>query len=626
VALKIRLSLLGIAPLVMAATAFADERSVLTEFYHSTNGDQWVERDGWLEADNVCDWYGVSCHDHMGSDQRVARIELDWNGLSGSVPEVLTELEGLERLSLRGNALDGPLPEALVVWPRLPRSPFRLIVNLGQNRLTGPLPEVSEPEAARALDLVLDDNRLIGPLPESWSVLPFGELNLARNPLSATIPASWSEMPLLGRLNLASTQMAGPFPEALADLSLHELDFSDNELVGTLPDWLADQTLRKLNLEGNQLEGSIEPAVEAMVTGERVFLSLADNRFDGDLPERLLDLRFTRSRGTRPHNNSEPLPSNAELNQSRLDLCWNNFAPAPAAFEAALNEFHHGGSFSACQDKTTALSPEISGSWYVPSRAGEGFSQMLLDNGALLVYWFTYPPRFPIPTGNQAWYFGVLDPRATSATFAPIFVTSGTFGQGIEGRRADSIDLRLSLTATADGRLHAANTLSWLAGGSVGGITLFTHSSRSDRLSPLTRLAGSRCDNQLEQQWISGAWFNPDRVGEGFIVEVNEDGRGVVYWFTHEPDSAQKFQAWMTGDAFFDEQTLVIDSLLMPVGTSFGTGFNADAIQLRHWGQLTLRFDDDNAGQAHYESVIDDYGSGSFPIQRLARAKLAECD
>lgn len=304
----------------MAATAFADERSVLTDFYHSTNGDQWVERDGWLEADNVCDWYGVSCHDHTGSDQRVARIELDWNGLSGSVPEVLTELEGLERLSLRGNALEGPLPE-------------------------------------------------------SWSVLPFGELNLARNPLRATIPASWSEMPLLGRLNLASTQMAGPFPEALADLSLHELDFSDNELVGTLPDWLADQTFRKLNLEGNQLEGSIEPAVEAMVTGERVFLSLADNRFDGDLPERLLDLRFTRSRGTRPHNNSEPLPNNAELNQSRLDLCWNNFAPAPAAFEAALNEFHHGGSFSACQDKTTALSPEISGSRYAPAAQRPGASR-----------------------------------------------------------------------------------------------------------------------------------------------------------------------------------------------------------------------------------------------------------
>ena len=67
----------------------------------------------------------------------------------------------------------------------------------------------------------------------------------------------------------------------------------------------------------------------------------------------------------------------------------------------------------------------------------------------------------------------------------------------------------------------------------------------------LTRLAGTTCDNQLEHQWISGVWFNPESTGEGFVVEVIEDGRGVVYWFTYAADGSGE-QVWLTGDARFD--------------------------------------------------------------------------
>ena len=89
---------------------------------------------------------------------------------------------------------------------------------------------------------------------------------------------------------------------------------------------------------------------------------------------------------------------------------------------------------------------------------------------------------------------------------------------------------------------------------------------------PLTRLAGTTCDNRQPNEWISGAWYNPDANGEGFVVEVIEDGRGVVYWFTHQPDDSGR-QAWMTGDGHFDGQTLIIDNLLQPVGTRFRRGF-----------------------------------------------------
>jgi hypothetical protein len=124
---------------------------------------------------------------------------------------------------------------------------------------------------------------------------------------------------------------------------------------------------------------------------------------------------------------------------------------------------------------------------------------------------------------------------------------------------------------------------------------------------------------------MSGAWYNPNANGEGFVVEVNENGHGVVYWFTYTPDGSGE-QAWMMGDGHFEGQTLIIDNLLQPVGTRFGQDFYTGEIDFAHWGRLEMTFDDDLNGYVRFDSVLDGYGSGEYPIERLARAKLAECD
>ncbi|TVQ29024.1 MAG: hypothetical protein EA370_15820 [Wenzhouxiangella sp.] len=608
-------SVLLLVLVALASANAADDRAVLTEFYQATGGDNWFERSGWLEAESICDWHGVGCRTDETGIERVTRLELEWNGLSGSLPASLASLNELNLLSLRGNGLQGLLPAALIeALAALPGSAV-LTIDLGENALSGALPEIAAPADGRPLDLALDSNQINGPLPASWSGLALRDLYLDRNPLATTLPTGWSDMNELRRLGLASTQLTGSFPDALAGLTaLEDLDLSDNALDGELPDWLAQASLLRLNLEGNDLEGSITPAVEAMRLDVPVGLNLANNRFSGTLPDRLLELSFAPARGL-----------TTLTGRHRLDLCWNDFDAGDEAFADLLGEVHHGGSFTACQGQLASLNPEISGSWYLPTRAGEGYAQMLLDSGGMLVYWFTFPPQRPVPGGEQAWFFSVVDPRPEAATLDPMFATSGRFGQGIAGRRAEPADLRLTLNASAGGDLHAAYSLASPYSGGLGGTLVLDHHSGSDRLTQLTRLAGSRCDNQLEQQWISGAWFNPDQVGEGFIVEVNEDGRGVVYWFTHVPESNGNYQAWMTGDAFFDGQTLAIDNLLMPVGTAFGSDFDADSVEVRHWGSLTLQFNDDHTGQAWYDSVLPDYGSGQFTLSRLARAQLADC-
>lgn len=59
-------------------------------------------------------------------------------------------------------------------------------------------------------------------------------------------------------------------------------------------------------------------------------------------------------------------------------------------------------------------------------------------------------------------------------------------------------------------------------------------------------MSGTDCNPLEPIQRLSGAWYNLERNGEGFIVEVQENGTAVVYWFTYQPDEPGA-QAWMFG-------------------------------------------------------------------------------
>jgi hypothetical protein len=144
---------------------------------------------------------------------------------------------------------------------------------------------------------------------------------------------------------------------------------------------------------------------------------------------------------------------------------------------------------------------------------------------------------------------------------------------------------------------------------------------------PLTQLAGTRCDNIHPMQWASGAWFNPARGGEGFVVEVNHDGRGLIYWFAHPPDQGEHgdIQAWMIGEGEFDGNRLIIPDVSQPRDLDDAMPDETGGVWLKPWGSLTIDFVDAESAALSFASELEDYGSGEYPLTRLARAKLAEC-
>lgn len=91
----------------------AIDRRVLEALYDATGGVDWTRSDGWLEDDDLGQWWGVQT-DSVG---RVSVLDLAGNGLSGHLPEALGRLANLRELRIRENPLVGRLPLSLAGVP-----------------------------------------------------------------------------------------------------------------------------------------------------------------------------------------------------------------------------------------------------------------------------------------------------------------------------------------------------------------------------------------------------------------------------------------------------------------------------------------------------------------------------
>lgn len=325
-----------------------------------------------------------------------------------------------------------------------------------------------------------------------------------------------------------------------------------------------------------------------------------------------------------------------------LNLRWNDFSVDNPVIADWLDEVHVGGEFEQCLSaQRQPLDPTVSGSWYHPLRSGEGVAAHLLDTGRPMLYWFTYDAE-----GRQRWLFEIGRAQSNAMTWPELLETRGRFGSGLAEDTAEqpAVETRGSL------RLDRIDTDRMVAQRVMieenSGICLSVYppplncfgDSYSDRLEyqRLSQLAGTTCESGNEYDQYSGAWYNPERSGEGFVVEILPDKRIVVYWFTYQPDDSGQ-QAWMVGDGTFLSEEMAIDppppweeqatlDMVQPVGAQFGNQFDAGDVHALDWGELTIEFDDEDYGHIYWDSDVEGYGSGDYEIERLAQPMLTECD
>lgn len=123
----------------------------------------------------------------------------------------------------------------------------------------------------------------------------------------------------------------------------------------------------------------------------------------------------------------------------------------------------------------------------------------------------------------------------------------------------------------------------------------------------------------------SGHWFDPERSGEGWLVEVLPNGRAAVLWFTYAAAGESDEQMWLTGAGTVEDDAIVIEDMFRVRGPRFGAAFDPADVELESWGRLTLRFDDCRAGEATWEAGAP-FGVGQRSIRRLASIESLPCE
>ncbi|HKJ16650.1 MAG TPA: hypothetical protein VJ984_04815 [Xanthomonadales bacterium] len=258
---------------------------------------------------------------------------------------------------------------------------------------------------------------------------------------------------------------------------------------------------------------------------------------------------------------------------------------------------------------------KYSGSWFNPDRDGEGFIFEVLDRPGpdgvgfeVVVFWFTYTPD-----GKQAWMVGtgVVEGRLAEVDFQ---ITDGaSFGQNFDANdvaRKEWGSMRLEFFNCSSAHAQYAGQ----------------YGSGQIDLSRLSAIDGLDCDDPAGQSvdgnaTLSGAWFNPARDGQGFIVEVVNESDVLAYWFTYDTDGSQM---WMLGLGELDESGNTQISMQRSSGGNFGDRFDPESVQLSDWGEVSIEFGE--CDEASYSwSAPEPYDAGAYNLTRLTTLKNADC-
>ena len=327
-----------------APRASESDREALEALFDATGGDAWAHNRNWKTAAPLGSWYGVT----TGRADRVTRLDLRENGLTGAIPAVLRNLDELEELHLGGNSLAGPIPGWLGSMSSLRE------IRLWRNELTGPVPaELGSATDLRVLDLCC--NELTGPLPDALGNL--GDLDLlvlSWNRLTGSIPSWVANLRNLRGLWLGGNELSGPVPQGLEALTrLRWLALGSNDLQpGPIPAALGGLVqLEQLFLGGTNRTGPIPPELGDL-TNLRI-LSLGGNGLAGRIPDelgRLTSLTHLYLSGNFGLSGALPpewrFPDLEQLDISLTQLC------APDAWQEQHETIEFDGSGCGTQNRT----------------------------------------------------------------------------------------------------------------------------------------------------------------------------------------------------------------------------------------------------------------------------------
>lgn len=325
-------------PEVFAQGTITRDIQVLVEFFDACEGAHWKVNTNWCKDLNISTWMGP--HYPVGIDNssdRVTRLRLAGNNISGVLPSSLSELDHLIVLDISDNQLQGQIPAGIGDLRCLEE------LYLDHNRFFGKLSvslvfrktklarrcrlgkqsheteTLSLPSQWSIADLkrcgevdsslqeirhvLLRECSLGGPIPISMCEVlsrcgdtvsegdevfdlfsAIVDIDLACNSLTGAIPSQINQIKSLQRLDLSQNKLSGFIPNLAALTGLRDLVLSNNLLNCALPTFITTiSTLRNLDLSSNQLTGDI-PDDYFVNMAELLRFECGNNCLTGNLP------------------------------------------------------------------------------------------------------------------------------------------------------------------------------------------------------------------------------------------------------------------------------------------------------------------------------------------------------
>jgi hypothetical protein len=138
-------------------------------------------------------------------------------------------------------------------------------------------------------------------------------------------------------------------------------------------------------------------------------------------------------------------------------------------------------------------------------------------------------------------------------------------------------------------------------------------------LAPLTTAA----DPELSiRGGISGNWTDPVENRQGVQIEVVDDRRAVVAWFTYDDFGAP---TWLFGTGDIDGDTIRAELRRFDGGAFPPGDSDPAAIVGETWGEVELRFDGCNRGEMRWQPTQAGFEPGRMDIRRITAIEGAAC-
>lgn len=115
-------------------------------------------------------------------------------------------------------------------------------------------------------------------------------------------------------------------------------------------------------------------------------------------------------------------------------------------------------------------------------------------------------------------------------------------------------------------------------------------------------------------------WFNSERSGEGWMLEILPDDRALAYWFTFNGEGRPR---WLVGSGRIEGNRIEFPELVAGSGARFGSAFDPDDVDLETVGSARMIFTGCQSGWYEYEAY-DHHRTVDF--QALTSTWSTHCD